>query len=334
MSSFLSRLLSSRPPGAAVSIDGRRVAAVTVSGEGRGLAVTSHATELLPAGAVTPAINAVNVHDPAALASAVQAALDALSPRPRRVALVLPDAVGKVTLVRFEKVPPKAQDLDQMIRWQVRKSAPYRIEDAQVGWTPGIELPGGGREFIVVTARRDIIESYEAACAAAGAHAGLVDLASLNLVNAAMAVQGQAVENQPSAARDPSAGSGRDWLLVHVTPDDATLAVVRGTTLIFFRHRDAPGDESLAELVHQTTMYHEDRLGGGGFSRVLLAGASSRGVAETERLRRHIEERAGVRVEPLDFRHAVALRDRIDATPEMIDTLGAPIGTLLREQVA
>lgn len=322
--SFLSRLFSSRPPSAAVSIDGRRVTAVTVAGEGSGLAVTGHAVQPLPAGVVTPAINAVNVHDPATLAAAVRLALDACSPRPRRVALVLPDAVGKVTLVRFEKVPARAQDLDQLIRWQVRKSAPYRIEDAQIGWTRGIDLPGGGREFVVVSARRDIVESYEAVCAAAGAHAGIVDLASLNLVNAALAVQGGG----------PAAASGPDWLLVHVTEEDATLAVVRGATLIFLRHRDAAGDEALTELVHQTAMYHEDRLGGGGFTRVFLSGASSRGPAQAEHLRRQLADRAGVRVEPLDFRGAVALRDRIDATPDLIDSLGAPLGTLLREQVA
>jgi Tfp pilus assembly PilM family ATPase len=317
--SVFSRLFASPPPAAAVAIDGRHVTGVSVAGQGRSLIVSGHAAQALPPGAVTPALNAVNVHDPAALAAAVRAVLDTLSPRPRRIALVLPDTVGKVSLVRFEKIPPRAQDLDQLIRWQVRKAAPYRIEDAQVAWTPGAALPGGGREFIVTTARRDVIESYEAACAAAGAHAGIVDLATLNLVNAALAVQ-----------REATSG---DWLLVHVTAEDTALAIVRGSTLIFYRHRDAAAGEDLAGLVHQTTMYHEDRLGGGGFSRVVLAGASSRGE-KGEQLRRELEAHAGVRVEPLDFRSAVALRDRIAASLELLDTLGAPVGTILREQVA
>lgn len=328
--SFVSRLFSSRPPLAAIGIDGRRVTAVAVAGQAGGLVIAGHGSQPLPAGAVTPAHNAVNVHDPAALSGAIRAALDALAPRPRRVALVLPDRVGKVSLVRFEKIPPRAQDLDQLIRWQVRKAAPYRIEDAQIAWTPGLDLPGGGREFIVTTARRDVVESYEAACAAAGAHAGIVDLASLNLVNAALAVQ---VSSAPGGF-DPSTRAGSDWLLVHVTEDDGTLAVVRGSTLIFFRHRDAAGAEDLAELVHQTAMYHEDRLGGGGFARVVLAGASSRGPAQAEQLRRHLEAHAGAPVETLDVRQAVTLRDRIAAPPDLLDALGAPLGTLLREQVA
>ena len=78
--------------------------------------------------------------------------------------------------------------------------------------------------------------------------------------------------------------------------------------MIFFRTRPSERDEDLADLVHQTAMYHEDRLGGGGFSRVVLAGASSRGPEAAERLRRELEGRIGTRVQALDFRGAVALR--------------------------
>ena len=50
---------------------------------------------------------------------------------------MLPDTAAKLSLLRFEKVPAKAQDLDQLIRWQVRKAAPFKIEDAQVAWVAG-----------------------------------------------------------------------------------------------------------------------------------------------------------------------------------------------------
>jgi Tfp pilus assembly PilM family ATPase len=319
--SFFGRLFASPPPLAAVQIDGRRVTAVSVAEQGGSFVVAGYANEPLPAGAVTPALNAPNVHDAAALAETIKVALDKLTPRPRRVALVLPDTAGKVSLVRFDKIPVKSLDLDQLIRWQVRKAAPFKIEEAQIAYVPGVELPGGGREYIVTVARRDVVESYERACEAAGAHAGLIDLASLNLVNAVLASQGGSVP-------------GGDWLLLHVTAEDGTLAVVRGTDLVFFRHRAAATDEDLIDLVHQTAMYHEDRLGGGGFSRVILAGGSSRGAEQAERLRRMLEERAGTRVEPLDFRGAVALRDRISVGPDVLDTLGAPLGLILRERVA
>jgi type IV pilus assembly protein PilM len=282
--------------------------------------LSSHSSQPLPAGAVEPGLNAVNVHDAAALTQAVRAALDAVTPRPRRVALVLQDAVAKLSLLRFDKIPSKAQDLEQLIRWQMRKTAPFKVEDAQVAWVPGIPLPGGGREFLVTVARRDIIESYERACVEAGAYPGIVDLASINLINAVLAAQGTA--------------SPSDWLLVHAAAEYTTVAIVRGGDILFFRTRPVEGDDDLAGVVHQTAMYQEDRLGGGGFSRIVLAGASARGPEAAERLRRDLEERVGTHVEPLDFRGAVALRDRITAGAELLDSLGPAIGVILREQVA
>jgi hypothetical protein len=242
-----------------------------------------------------------------------------MSPRPRRIALVLPDTVAKVSLIRFEKVPAKVQDLDQLIRWQVRKAAPFRIEDAQVSWVPGVAIDGGGREFIVTVARKDLIAGYEKACDGAGAHAGVVDLASFNLMNTVLVAT-------PSTPRD--------WLLVHIGADYATLAVVRGPDLVFFRNRGAAGPAEFADLVHQTAMYHEDRLGGGGFSRVVLTGAALRGPDQADWIRRSIEERLESKIESLDFRNAVPIRDRIGAGPELLDALAPALGVLLRERVA
>ena len=309
--------LASPPPGTAVEITGSRVTAVAVADQGRSHVLTAFASEPLPAGAVEPALNAPNVHDQATLADAIRSALQHLGQRSKRIALVLPDSVGKVSLIRFEKIPERLQDLEQLIRWQVRKSAPFRIEDAQVAWQPAVGLSGGGREYLVTVARRDIVLAYERACEAAGAHAGIVDLASFNYINAVLAA-------------GPARG---DWLLVHLAADYATLAVVRGDNVVSFRNRTGAGEHDLVELVHQTAMYHEDRLGGGGFAHVVLAGASVLGVTETERLRRMLGERVGVNVETVDFTSAVALRDRIAAGSELLDALAPAVGVLLRERI-
>ena len=302
----------------AVEISARGIDAVALSVSGSSSTITGHSTERLPVGLVTPSLNATNVHDHAGLANAMKTAVDRLSPRPRRIALVLPDTIAKVSLLRFEKTPPRAQDLDQLIKWQMRKAAPFRIEDAQVAWTESGPAAGGGREYLVVVARRDIIESYERACEAAGLYAGLVDIASLNLVNAAI------------ATLPPASG---DWLLINTALDYATLAVVRDSRIIFFRTRqaDESGPADLGDLVHQTAMYHEDRLGGGAFTRVVLSGMSTEsdgGVA----VRRQLEERLAVKVDPLDVRAGVSLRDRITASAELIDSLAAPVGVLLRDR--
>ena len=308
-------LLGSAAPTVAIEIAQSHLAVVAIDG-GREPAISAYAVEPLAAGVVTPALNAANVLDAAALTSALEGALRKVAPRARRAALVLPDTAAKVSLIKFEKVPAKLSDLDQLIRWQIRKAAPFRIEDAQVAWFGGAAA-GGGREFVVTVARRDIVESFERVCDAVGVHAGLVSIASFSLINAQLAAGGQ---------------QASDWLLVHVASDYVTLAVVRGPDLVFFRNRAVGAEADLADMVHQTAMYHEDRLGGGGFSRVVLAGASFAGADQAERLRRGIEERLGGRVELLDIRGAASLRDRITVTPALLDALAAPVGVLARDR--
>jgi len=310
--------LTSPPPSVGVEIASDRVTAVSLARQAGGWIVGSYGTERLPAGLVTPALNAINVHDARALSAALRSAFDKLGSRPRRVALVIPDTAAKVSLLRFEKVPALS-DLDQLIRWQMRKAAPFKPEEAQLSWVPAAAVPGGGREYLVTLARRDIVESYMDACAAAGADAGVVDLASLNLVNAAIAAGGDA------------AG---DALIVHVAADYGTLAIVRNKELIFFRTRQLEREGDLADTVHQTAMYYEDRLGGGTFGRVVLSGGSAHGADAGERLRRGLEERMNVKVEPLDFRGSAAMRDRISAGTELLDALAPAVGVVLRERVA
>ena len=308
--------LASAPPNVAVEITATRVTGVAIGDHGGVRTVSAHATEPLAAGIATPSLNAPNIHDERGLTEIIGAVLQALGHRTRRIALVLPDSVAKVSLVRFERIPSKAQDLEQLIRWQMRKAAPFRIEDAQVAWQPAAALPDGGREYLVTVARRDIVHGYERVCEKAGAHAGLVDIASFNQINAVL-------------AGGPIPG---DWLLIDVASDYATLAVIRAEDIVFFRNRATAAESDLAELVHQTAMYHEDRLGGGGFSRVILSGISVLGIDAAERLRRTLEDRIQVNVEPIDFRGGAQLRDRIAAGPDVLDMLAPAVGILLRER--
>ena len=71
------------------------------------------------------------------------------------MALVVPGSRGKVSLVRFDQMPSRRDDLDQLIRWQMKKSTPFPIEDACVTYSPGARDAAEGSEFVVVAARRD-----------------------------------------------------------------------------------------------------------------------------------------------------------------------------------
>jgi type IV pilus assembly protein PilM len=313
----LPKFLQSTPPDVAVEIEATHVAAARLAIRGAAPTVAAHTTEPLAGGVVVPALAAANITDVAAVGRAITQALSQLGVRPRRVALVVPDTVAKVSLVRFENVPGRLQDLQELVRWQIKKTVPFPVEEAVVTFTPGVRH-ADGQEFVVAAARQDVVQQYEQACTMAGVDAGLVDLATFSIVNGVLA--------------NRLAPLG-DWLLVHVTPTYTTLAVIRDGHLIFFRNRADDAEGTLADLVHQTSMYYEDRLQGGGFARVLLAGASV-DPAGADALRRSLEDRLRLTVEPVDPRGTVALVDRITASPELLDALAPLVGILMRDRKA
>jgi hypothetical protein len=325
----LRTLFQTPPPTVALEIGHGHVAAARLEWRGHQAVVAGHAQEALPTGAVVPALAALNLADVPLVAKAVGRVLAELG-RPSRVALVVPDTVAKVSLLKLEKVPAKAADLQEIIRWQVRKTAPFPIEQAVLSISPGAPAADGSAEMLVSLARTDVIQQYEQACAMAGAHAGLVDIASFSVLNAILGGQGR-------PAGDPSTGSGApratpwgDWLLVHITDTYLTLAVMRDQSLLFFRHRGEEAEGSLADLIHQTAMYYEDRLHGGGFARVLIAGGA-RLPGGADSVRRGIEERLTIGVESVDPRQAAALVDRIDPSPALLDVLAPLVGILRRD---
>jgi Tfp pilus assembly PilM family ATPase len=315
----LTDLFTTPAPDVAVEIDRTHVAAARLSMRGGQAVITAHASEPLAAGMVVPGLLAPNIPDVPALAEVIRGAVTQLGgSRPTRVSLVIPDTVAKVSLLRLEKVPARAADLQEIVKWQVKKTAPFPMEQAVVSIAPGALSAEGASEFVVTVARADVIHQYEQACLMAGLHAGLVDLATFSVINSILA---------------SSAAPAGDWLLVHVTDTYLTLAVMRDRAMLFFRNRSEEGEGTLADLIHQTAMYYEDRLHGAGFARVVIAGAG-RLPGGAESVRRDLEQRLKIGVEAVDPRTAAALQDRIGASPELLDVLAPLVGMLMRERKA
>jgi len=316
-------LFQTPAPDVAVEIDHTHVAAARLSWRGSQAVISAHASEALPPGLVVPGLTALNIADVPALSQVIARTLGQLGgSKPSRVSLVVPDTVAKVSLLKLEKVPPKAADLQEIVRWQTRKTAPFPIEQAVISVSPGVTAADGGRELVVSLARTDVIQQYEQACLMAGAEAGLIDLASFSVLNGILAT--------PVGANGNGAASRGDWLLVHVTDSYLTLAVMRDQSLLFFRHRGEEAEGTLGDLIHQTAMYYEDRLHGAGFARVLIAGGA-RLPGGAEGVRRGLEERLRIDVESVDPRQSAALVDRIVASPELLDMLAPLVGMLMRE---
>lgn len=304
--------LASSPPDAAIEIAPDGVAIAVLGSRGSDSIVQAYGAAELTSGAIVPALAGRNIVDRAAVVEALQAACERAGHRPRRAALVIPDTAARVSLVRFDQVPSRREDLDQLIRWQVKKSLPFALEEASIAHSAGARSGTGG-EFIVAAARRDVVAEYESVCDQAGIHAGLVDLATLSVVNLYLA----------------SGAPIGDWLLVHIRPEYTSIAIMRGADLIFFRTRAEDDAEPLADVVHQTAMYYQDRLEGQGFARV-FAGGRSRVPGAVDAACRDIESRLGTAAEPLDPTVMAPLIDRISVTSRQGAALAPLVGMLLR----
>jgi Tfp pilus assembly PilM family ATPase len=307
--------LAPPPITTAIEVAARRVTVVEAARGASGLTVAHEAVAALPDGAVAPALSGDNITDPAAVADAIRAALErAGMGSVRRAALIVPDSIARVALVPFEHVPTRRRELDELLRWQLRRTMPFSIDEAVVTHFPA-STTDQGTIIAAVVARRDVVAQYEAVLSSIGIHAGLVDLASFNVMNAVVAAGGE-VEG--------------DWLLVHLAAGAATLAILRGRALMFYRHRPALDEESIGALVHQTAMYHEDRLGGGSFARVWLCGSGT----AAEDARQEIGRRLGLPAETVDVRSAATWRDTGAPAGDGLDALAAPIGLLVRDRDA
>jgi type IV pilus assembly protein PilM len=302
------------PPSVAVEIASRRVTVAGVHRHGTHVHLQGYASEPLPEGAVAPALAGVNIVRSDEVVSGVRRALERAGlGTVRRAALVVPDSIARVSLLQLEQIPARQADLDQLVRWQLRKSTPFPLEEAQISQLPSAPGAQGGTVTAVV-ARRDVVTQYEEVLDRIGMHAGIVDLASFNVVNALLGI------GIPEG----------DSLLVHLAEEATTLAILRRDTLMFYRHRTAVDEEPLRALVHQTAMYHEDRLGGGGFARVWVSGIAR----ASDDAGRQIAERLGVPVVPVDVRGIAGLTETRDTAADVWDALAAPVGVLLRDRAA
>ena len=319
-SSWIRSLLSTQGPFLGIEIGSDWITGVCIVKSRLGPLVWAHSIETLGDQVITPRLNGKNVQDIDSLVEKLKMMLERLSGHSKKVALVVPDNVAKVSFVKFSQVPERSQDLDQLIRWKIRKTVPFQLEDAQVSYVRISSKEEAAQEFIVAVIRRDIVQEYEQVCRSAGLYAGMIDLASFNHINSVLGGRSKSVETT-------------DWLFVNAQSNYSTIAIIRSGTLRAFRTLPSESEEELEDLVHQTAMYYEDRLGGRRFDfAVLVDGFDSRkddqGYGDS--LQKRLENCLRTSVESVDLTRVVRSATSVRAVPEALNSLAAPIGLLIR----
>ena len=270
-------------PTVAVEVRRRAVGLVRLVREGRRYALGTAAALELPPGTVELSMTQPNVADPAALRNALRSVLQRAGfAGGGRVCLVLPDPVARIALVPAAEVKGKGRaDVEEMIRFRLRKAVPFDVRDARVGF---VRLGSRSEDPLLVAAvYRPVLLGYEEVCVSLGLQPGIVELSGLSVLAAATA---------------GGNGSG-DRLVVNWDDGYVSLFLLRGEQLALVRTltgETATSPEQVARELTNTDIYYRERLGGEGLAEVVVRSALLP-AAEASAL---VGEALGVPARPLD----------------------------------
>jgi len=241
-------------PRIACEISADRMVAVRAA-EG-GAKLEAAAAAAMPDGLLAPGLQGANIPDRAVLVPALRDLLAAVAGRGRDICLILPDATTRVMLLDFETFPEKQQDADAVVRFRLKKSLPFDVEQSSVSFErQGTSLPV---RVVAAVTPRNVLEEYESLVCEAGYNPGSV-------LPSTLAALGLADASQPT-------------MVIKVEHGTTTFAIVDQDQILLYRALDNGGaavtGESLVDDVNTSLVYFEDRYGVG-VNRVLVTGVQS-----------------------------------------------------------
>jgi len=195
-----------------------------------------------------PGLAAPNFVDRAAVVAALRQALDDVSAKDKSLTLVVPDATVRVLVLDFDSLPAKAQEALPIVRFRLRKLAPFDVDHAAVSYQVMRQDHGKDQDqtrALVTVMPAPVRAEYEDAVRAAGYEPGVVLPSMLASLAAARSDEATLVVNRSGLSLTTAIASG-DELLLHRTMElPASLAAQR---------------EEMAQSVTVASAYFEDTM--------------------------------------------------------------------------
>lgn len=164
----LRRHLTTPPPSTGWLVEPGRAAAIRVDGRGR---LSYVSTELPPAAFDVGRVGLQGIDAPV-----LEEALGRLQREvagARRPAVVVPTGWVRVHLLEFDELPRKRAQLEEVVRWRLKKLLPVRPTDLRLDVVP-IKMVDDRHHVLCVTALERALEELEGAFRAAGLEPGLL----------------------------------------------------------------------------------------------------------------------------------------------------------------
>ena len=211
-------------------------------------------------------------------------------PKRSKTALVIPDYAVRMAILDFEEFPDSEEERGALLRFRLRKSVPFHIEEAQLSYS--IQMQKAGRvEVLTVVMARPILQEYEAIFQDAGFRVGLV--------------MPSAIAALPLCETNEGGKQGITLLAKLSGPILSVLLIEQGRIRLIRcldlaeEEADLPGEPTRAvmPLLQQTLAFAEDQLGQT-VSKVLLCGFG----AKTPAMREHLQREFSVPCAPVRSR--------------------------------
>jgi type IV pilus assembly protein PilM len=164
--------------------------------------------------------------------------------RRRSAAVLLPDACARVSVLDFDAFPEAPAEQVSLVRFRVKKTIPFDIDSASVGYY--VQRGGakqGKTEVVAVTVAHEILARYEALFRNAGFHPGDVTVSALSMLNL--------YKGQEAA------------VLARLAGNSITVMVTAAGKLRLFRclTLEEASAEEIRGVLYPTFAYAEDELG-------------------------------------------------------------------------
>ncbi|MEI9814102.1 MAG: hypothetical protein WDO18_16310 [Acidobacteriota bacterium] len=120
-----------------------------------------------------------NILSTEAASSTVQRIAPGATNKRRPAAIILPDHCVRVGLLDFDTFPSSPEEQMALVRFRVKKTIPFDIDSASVGFWVQEGGPKKKSEVVTVTIAHEILARYEALFRSAGFHPGDITSSSL-----------------------------------------------------------------------------------------------------------------------------------------------------------
>lgn len=198
--------------------------------------------------------------------------------------LVIPDYAVRMAVIDLEEFPSAEQDRMALLRFRLRKTVPFHIDEAQLSYSVQVSEPKR-IEVLTIAIAKPILAEYEALVKEAGYRVGLVvpsSIATLPLC---------AGDERGLTVVAKTAGSTLSVMLL----DGGRVRLVRCLDLAISGEEVAISEErTVLPLLQQTLAYAEDQIGQP-ISRLLLCGFGT----DTDSLGRQAQKEFKINYAPL-----------------------------------